>query len=82
MGAVPEFESVTGTVALLPIAIPPKGMLEGAAVRVPSTPFPATGIDMVGSVAFVVTVTLPDSGPVLVGVNVITNDAVPPAAMI
>ena len=81
-GAVPELVKVTGTVAELPTRTFPKGMLAGLALRVPWVPVPLSEMEIVGSVALVVMVMIPDAGPAAVGANFADRDAVPPAAMV
>ncbi len=69
MLAVPEFVRVTFTDPLAPTSKLPKLMLAGFAVRFPCTPVPVSGIVIVGSLALLVTVMLPEAASEVVGAN-------------
>jgi hypothetical protein len=67
--AVPELVKVTFTDPLAPTSKLPKLTLDGFAFRLPSTPVPVSGIVMVGSLALLVTVMLPEADAAVVGAN-------------
>jgi len=69
MLAEPELVNVTFTEPLEPTSKLPKLMLDGFAARLPCTPVPVSGIEMVESVALLVIVMLPGAIPAVVGAN-------------
>jgi hypothetical protein len=80
--AVPEFESVTFTVLLLPVSWLPKLIEDGFATRLPSVPVPVRGIVMVESLAELATVIDPEAAPAVVGANCAVKLADCPAAIV
>lgn len=66
---VPEFVNVTFTEPLAPTSKLPKLMLDGFAARLPCTPVPVSGIEIIESLALLVIVMLPEALPVVVGAN-------------
>ena len=71
--AVPEFVKLMVTDPLAPTSRLPKLMLDGFAVRLPCTPVPVSGIEIVGSLALLVIVMLPEAVPAVVGANCATK---------
>ena len=69
MLAVPEFVKVTFTDPLAPTSKLPKLMLDGFAARLPCTPVPVSGIEIVESFAVLVIVMPPDAVPAVAGAN-------------
>lgn len=67
--AVPEFVKVTATDPFAPTRTLPKLTLDGFAARAPRTPVPVTGIDIVESLAVLLTEILPVALPEVVGEN-------------
>jgi hypothetical protein len=67
--AVPEFVRVTDTEPLLPMRRLPKLTLEGLAMSWPCVPVPLRATVMVGLVALLVIVMLPEAFPAAVGEN-------------
>ena len=73
---------MTGTDALEPTVMLPKGMLPGVAVSAPCVPVPLRGIFSVGFVAVDVIAIFPETAPIVVGAKVPVSVAVAPAAIV
>jgi hypothetical protein len=80
--AVPEFVSVTFTVAVFPTKTPPKLMLEGFALSVACVPVPLNEITSGEFVAVELIVMLPETVPAALGANAAVRVAVAPAAIV
>jgi hypothetical protein len=76
---VPPFVSVMDAVALLPTSKGPKFTLDGLALRLACVPVPLNAIVIVGFVALLVIVIVPEALPAAAGANCAVNDVLWPA---